>query len=876
MTQPSGLQRFAPLSTPPLYSWLVQQERKQELPAGPQIFLADISLLFHQDPDVKLPWIHRVKCELPRRVGRLAGDLPIKASYIGFGRESAEEGYEIFQEAMAEIGVLLCRHIHHPTNRFELAHLEQSDLIFLDRGERKRLWETLGTDLGGSEVAEHVKWRYLQGAVVIAVGESMTLLGEKSWYWSNDVAIPFKGWCIFPHIVAPEDGTDMEELVEQFGGAGVVILGIHKGGGMIFNKDGLVEPARQMIQEYRWDWQSKSVKQALLLGPPRNTGLICPLYTASREVAGDDELHDVYAYALTVEEEEEEQRLISKFDPFDRWLDVQTQQELDALKKQGNEAFKAGKADVAFLHYNQAQVLLCSAAKPWPELPEKLRMAIEAKSEETASQGCSPRKEDYQACAIELSLLLNISACSLLAYSQDLSRKLEKPDPEEDLKPKSSNGKDPASMMLVEVKDNLVVAFRAANDALRLSLARSAKAWFRRATAFEKMRDYRNAVLDLEEALLREPQDKAIVKKRNEMRDLASHVAENMYYARHKELDAQEQRLNLETRRALHLRGYLGFDKYEDKDLQFALQQPAARVVDSTLEELDGRLSLRLPMPSEAREDAPYLHTHALWTWEFLVQRSVGLRILCIEDVDLGSGPLEWLCKGLRSHQEIQALHFTGVHLGPAGAKMMRNVLAQNKSLIDVKLDRCGILDSGLAELAEGLADHCGPLEFLSLRQNTITFKKLSKLVSALCRDESKLALGELDLSENPLGAAGAKELAKLFSSDEHKLRVLRLQDCLLDLAAFWRLVAKLDNDRPLTHLDLRLNPIGRGTRRCWRGTMAPNIRCDAGGPGGKQCDKAPEARSRSCPSSVLVPSSGARPGAPSSVLAPSSDALCS
>lgn len=35
----------------------------------------------------------------------------------GFGRESAEEGYEIFQEAMAEIGVLLCRHIHHPTNR---------------------------------------------------------------------------------------------------------------------------------------------------------------------------------------------------------------------------------------------------------------------------------------------------------------------------------------------------------------------------------------------------------------------------------------------------------------------------------------------------------------------------------------------------------------------------------------------------------------------------------------------------------------------------------------------------------------------------------------------------------------------------------------
>lgn len=42
-------------------------------------------VLHAKDPDVKLPWIHRVKCELPRRVGRLAGDLPVKASYIGRG-----------------------------------------------------------------------------------------------------------------------------------------------------------------------------------------------------------------------------------------------------------------------------------------------------------------------------------------------------------------------------------------------------------------------------------------------------------------------------------------------------------------------------------------------------------------------------------------------------------------------------------------------------------------------------------------------------------------------------------------------------------------------------------------------------------------------
>ncbi|CAE7240804.1 NLRP7 [Symbiodinium sp. CCMP2592] len=789
-----------------------------------------------QDPDVKLPWIHRVKCELPRRVGRLAGDLPVRASYIGFATDSAEEAFELFKEAMSEIGVVLCRHIHHPPNRFELAHLEQSDLILVDGGDRRRLWDTLSTDLGASEVAEHVKWRYLQGAVVLAIGEAMSLLGQKSWYCSGtqQTIIPFKGWGIFPHIVAPEtEETDLEDLVEQLGGAGVVILGVHKGAGMIFNKDGLVEPARHMIQEYRWDWQSSSVKQALLLGPPRNTGLLCPLYAASRDLADATELEDVYSYALTQEEEEDEDHLMSKFDPSDSWLDMDSRNEVESLKKQGNEAFKAGKADLSGLFYSKAQVLLRSSAKPWRNLDEEWRKRLEEIRKAKRVEPTGDKKvgastelaslENYQAANLQLSILLNLCASSLLAYSQDVARNEEKHSQEEPDRPVAPAS---AEQMLVEVKDNLVIAFRAANEALRLSQGTSAKAWFRRAAAFEQMRDPRNALRDLEEALFREPGDRAISRKRNEMQELASKVAENMFYARHKELDAQEQRLQLGQRRALHLRGYLNADSYNDEAKEFAVAQPVAREVHSTLEEVDGRPQLRLPTPPEAAKDAPYLLNHALWTWEFLVQRSPGLRILRIEDVDLGSGPLEWLCKGLRSHKEIQALQLTGVHLGPAGSKMLRNVLAQNTSLIDIQLDRCGLLDSGLAEISAGLKDHSGPLEFLSLRQNMFTSRKLSKLADVFCGDCS-LGLGELDLSGNPFGVAGAKELAKILSSGSHQLRVLRLQDCLLDLAAFWRLVANLDNGRALAQLDLRVNPIGRGTRRCWRSTMAPNIRCE-------------------------------------------------
>lgn len=828
--------------------WLKQQERKDELPAATQIFLADTSLLHYKDPDVQLPWIHRLKCELPRRVGRLSGELPVKASYIGFGTEDSPNLYDEFKHAMAQIGVVLCRQIHHPPNRFEIAHLEQSDLIFVGGGNRRRLWETLGTDLASNTVAEHVKWRYLQGAVVIAVGEAMTLLGDKSWYpLEGKGVVPFTGWKIFPHIVAPEaEGADLEDMVEQLGGAGVIIMGIHSGGGMIFNRDGLVEPVRGFASEYRWDWQSKSVKQALLIGPPRSTGLICPLYAAMRRQDGtsDDigESCDVYAYSLSHEEEAEEEHLFEHFDSYNSWLTTEARDEVEQLKRSGNDAFKAGKADAANLKYEQARVLLKSSARRWSELTEETRRKLDSLEEpkktsrlpseqEKQSLGC---KEDHRAATLLMSLLLNSCASHLLAHEQDQQRKASQAkaaaasaDGGDVVAPVEPDGAGTGEQCttLVEMRDNLVSAFRAANEALLLSGGHSAKAWYRRGVVFERMRDPRNAERDFEQALLRAPGDKSIMKRRDEVRGPAGQVAESMYYARHVELDAQEQRLKLEARRALLLRGSFT-DTYQDDRGQFAVNQALARLVEGTLEEVDGRTTWVLPIPAAA-EDAPHLHPHALWTWEFLVQRATGLKLLQLEDVDLGSGPLEWLCKGLRAHRELRTLRLIGAHLGPAGARMLRNVLAQSASLIEVALDRCALLDAGLGEIADGLSDNAGQLEVLSLRSNHLTSRRLGRLADALCAGDSSPGLLELDLSGNPLAVAGAKEVARIVGSDNHRLQIIRLQDCLLDLTAFWRIVGNLNDARPLSQLDLRINPIGRGTRRCWHSQMGPTIRCE-------------------------------------------------
>ncbi|CAK0903724.1 unnamed protein product [Prorocentrum cordatum] len=672
----------------------------------------------------------------------------------------------------------------------------------------------------------------------------MSLLGEKSWYRIGKSVVPFTGWKIFPHIVAPEaEDEDLEELVTQLGGAGVVIFGIHSGCGMIFSKDGLLEPVKGMVSEYRWDWKSESVKQALLIGPPRSVGLICPLYAAAQRREGDEDdgAAEAFAYALTQEEEQDEEHLVEGFEPHGAWLPPDVRAAAEELKAEGNEAFRAGRADLGGIKYEQARVLLESGGRRWSELEAGVRERLDGLAA-LPGQGRPPekdagRKEDYRASALLVPVLLNQSACYLLAHEEDQQRSAAASarSGAAAAEGDATTGAGVQEGTLVPVRDNLVAAFRAANEALRITGGQAAKAWFRRACAFERMRDPRNALRDLEEALLRAPGDKAIARtKRDDVREAAASVAESMYYARHTELDdAQELRLGLNARRALLLRGSYGADSYQDQRAQFAVAQPLARCVEGTLEEVDGRHRLLLPTPPGPLPDAPYLHTHALWTWEFLVQRAPNLQLLQVEDVDLGSGPLEWLCKCLRSHPEIKTLRLRGAHVGPAGAKMVRNVLAQNTSLVEVTLDACGLLDAGLHELAEGLATASGPLEVLSLRGNSFTAKRLSKLAEALCSADSGCGLRELDLSENPLGIAGAKEMAQIMREASgqllaaHGLHKIALQDCALDFAAFWRLVGSLDDALPLSSLDLRCNPIGRGTRRCWHGTMGPTIRCE-------------------------------------------------
>jgi hypothetical protein len=336
-------------------AWKIKQDKLEELPTAPQVFLSDTDLLYHQDTDVNLPWVHRLRCEIPMRAG-LLGELPCCAAFIGYGLENEDAAYAGFVDRMEQIGIRNVRRVRAPPTRFEIAHLEQSDVVFLQSTD----YRECVTLLEKHHVDEQVKWRYWSGALTIFVGAAVMVAGKKGWWPLSSVRpeadaeaiIPQTGFKIFPHHVSldPCPGPkDLEEVCNEFGPA-TVIVGLPPATGFILNRDGLLEPLRHMINEYRYDFRTNSVKRAILLPPPRSTSLIVPLSMHRAQKSEDTE--EVFHFSLTKEEETEEEDLLLRYWPKQPAKEVVAS--LEALKAEGNAALKAGDAPRAAVLYERA------------------------------------------------------------------------------------------------------------------------------------------------------------------------------------------------------------------------------------------------------------------------------------------------------------------------------------------------------------------------------------------------------------------------------------------------------------------------------------------------------------------------------------------
>eukprot|EP00397_Hematodinium_sp_SG-2012_P045810 GEMP01051576.1.p1 GENE.GEMP01051576.1~~GEMP01051576.1.p1 ORF type:complete len:435 (+),score=96.96 GEMP01051576.1:112-1416(+) len=365
--------------------WKADQAKMETLPCAPQVFFTDWDLLFHTEPDIDMKWSMRLKCEIRRKVDCVGREIPVKASYISC---QENDNFGKFEELMGDIRISAFRRIKiDNVTKFALAHIEQSDLIVIDGCgvDRKTLWETFCHQ---GSLAEAVKWRYYCGTTIVSMGNAMGLLGQTSWYRHEGRCIPHEGWKTFPLSVTHDDAEDLEDIMENHicVKPGAVVFALSKGGGMIFNTDGLLEPLRHCVMEYRYCWKSECVKRAVLFPPPRSTGLLCPLYGAQLH-EGDTCLEGAPPCVLTPGEEAEEEIL---------WIREKGRvflprvAEFTNAKDRGNAAFKGKRYHDALKEY------------------------LAAKAHLDAESRYPTTDEEDNSSALRIALLLNLSATYLL------------------------------------------------------------------------------------------------------------------------------------------------------------------------------------------------------------------------------------------------------------------------------------------------------------------------------------------------------------------------------------------------------------------------------------------------------------------------------
>ncbi|XP_074442810.1 NACHT, LRR and PYD domains-containing protein 6 isoform X3 [Larus michahellis] len=187
--------------------------------------------------------------------------------------------------------------------------------------------------------------------------------------------------------------------------------------------------------------------------------------------------------------------------------------------------------------------------------------------------------------------------------------------------------------------------------------------------------------------------------------------------------------------------------------------------------------------------------------------------------------PIHLLCQALeKSGCKLKTLRFDRCQLTGACCGALASVLSVKPTLAE--LDLAGnedLRDGGVKLLCEGLA--CGGcrLQILRLGCCNLTAVGCGALAAAL---GSLPALAQLDLSDNPLGDGGVRELCTALAGPGCSLQKLWLWRCRLTAASCGALAAVLLASPSLTELHLGDNELGDGgVRRLSEGLRDPACR---------------------------------------------------
>lgn len=208
----------------------------------PIYLLADSQLLF---------WKSRGGPFLPA-ILKGAGIAEPRIAYLGASNGDSSEAYSIFAGAVEGLKAARTRHVRAAYSDADREFLESANVLLLAGGDVEAGWNAF-TQKG---VAEQIKARYQDGAVVIGVSAGAVQCGSHAAVWSESGEgrlIEMLG--LVPFIVdvhdEKEDWRRLSGTIRLMEGTASGI-GVPSGGGLAVHPDGTLEPLRRAAEQFEF------------------------------------------------------------------------------------------------------------------------------------------------------------------------------------------------------------------------------------------------------------------------------------------------------------------------------------------------------------------------------------------------------------------------------------------------------------------------------------------------------------------------------------------------------------------------------------------------------------------------------------------------
>ncbi len=201
----------------------------------PIFLLADSQLLFYQEGSV----------DFLQRIKQLLEHSCPKAAYLGASNDNEPAFFELFQAAMAKIGITDCRFVIEFSQE-DKRYLEQADVIFFAGGDTEKGWQVFQQH----KLQELIGKCYLGGAILMGLSAGAVQLGTTAWTGQDKDLRCFTTFQFVPYIIGVHEDqqwSNLQQVLAKQANTYAKAIGIPKGGGLVVYPDLSIEAIRYAV-----------------------------------------------------------------------------------------------------------------------------------------------------------------------------------------------------------------------------------------------------------------------------------------------------------------------------------------------------------------------------------------------------------------------------------------------------------------------------------------------------------------------------------------------------------------------------------------------------------------------------------------------------